>query len=85
MVSNETTFYQDIKKVYTDAENNVSQIGREFADGKNQAFDNVSFGITLIYIFSFGLILVFGPSLFASIQSFSNRVAKSGLNIKAGI
>lgn len=84
MTSNETTFYQDIKKVYTDAEENVSQFGREFADAKNQAFNNVSFGITLIFLVSFGTMLIFGPPIFASLQSFANRVKTNGLNIKGG-
>lgn len=83
-VNNDTTFYQDIKKVYKDSEENISQVGREIADAKNQVFDNISFGMTLIFIGGFGTMLIFGPPIFQSLRSFANRLQSNGLAIKGG-
>lgn len=84
MSKNETTFYEDLKKVYTDAEQNISSAGSEIADTKNRTFDNISFGMSLIFIVSMGTMLIFGPPIFASLQSWSRRIQSNGLSIKGG-
>lgn len=84
-MNNETTFYQDIKKVYKDTENNISTLGEEIYDAKNKTFDNLSFGMTLLFITSMGTMLIFGPPIFESLRSFSKRIQNNGLQIKGGL
>lgn len=75
------TISEKIDKVYSDFEENISEVGREIADAKNQGFDSINFGMTLVFIVVGGGLIVFGPEVFGAVDNFFKRVGQNGLNV----
>lgn len=71
--------------LYKDTKENIVEVRDFVKDTKNQTFENVSFGMTLVFIAAFGTMIVYGYNVFSSVQSVAQRIGSNGMNIRVGI
>lgn len=70
-----------VQRVYTDIDDNFKSTGVFVDDIKNQSFDSITFAGVLIFIVAGTTILLYGPTIFSSLDAISSRIAAHGINI----
>lgn len=74
------TVHDDIMLVYRDAEQNVSSIGGEIANTKDQLITTFQFAVVLFFIIFGGSIILYGPEMIAPFQAVYERIMKYGVS-----
>lgn len=75
-----TAIGDGVNKVYVDFEQNLSTVGDEIADTKNQAIDTIQYGGTLVFILLGGGVLLYGPQILSAFDALYERVKANGVS-----
>lgn len=74
------TIHDDAMTIYRDTEENISEVGREIADTKNQIFSTFNYAVTLLFILFGGSVLLYGPEVFSVFVALYERVKANGVS-----
>lgn len=74
------TVHDDIMLIYKDGEENVSQIGVEIADTKNQLISTFQYTLTLLFVILGTGVLLYGNDIFSVFLALYERVKANGVS-----